>query len=229
MILSPSICTGGYARVAETIAWLESRGCDRIHIDVMDGRFVRPIMGGTDYVDMIRKTTKLPIELHFMTYEPEKMLDMYEVRPGEVAYMHADTTKHPHRLLQSLRARGAVPGLALNSYEEPEDAAELLDEVEAVLLMGVRAGQPASKFYWSVLDKCRKLREMAAGRGRSLFIEVDGSVGPDNIRQLVEGGLDGVVLGYPGCFDPETGREKRLTLMQKLISESENNGLEVHE
>ncbi len=227
MILSPSICTGGYAKVAETLAWLESQGCDRIHIDIMDGRFVRPIMGGTDYVNMIRNAVSLPIELHFMTYEPEKMLDMYELRPGEVAYMHADTTKHPHRLLQSLRARGAVPGLALNSYEEPEDAEELLDEADAILLMGVRAGQPASKFYWSVLDKCRKLREMAAARGRSLFIEVDGSVSPDNICQLAEGGLDGVVLGYPGCFDPVTGREKRLALMKELIRKAENNTLEV--
>ena len=67
MILSPSICTAGYARLGETIAWIEENGCDRIHIDIMDGQFVHPIMGGTDYVNTIRALTKLPVELHFMT------------------------------------------------------------------------------------------------------------------------------------------------------------------
>ena len=221
MILSPSICTGGYGEVAETLKWIESRGCDRVHVDVMDGSFVRPIMGGTDYVNMIRRECSLPRELHFMTYEPEKMLDMYQCGGGEIVYIHADSTRHPHRLLQYIRSRGAVPGLALSYYDEPEDAVELLDEAECILLMGVKAGMPGSDFYWSVLDKCNRIKELAAARGRLLPVQVDGSVSPQNIRELVRAGVDAVVLGYPGCFDPQMGRERTLSLMKSLIKETE--------
>lgn len=221
MILSPSICTAGYARLGETIAWIEENGCDRIHIDIMDGQFVHPIMGGTDYVNTIRALTKLPVELHFMTYEPEKMLEMYQIREGEIVYIHADTTYHPHRLLQSIRDKGAIPGLALSFYDEPDDALELLGQTAAVLLMGVKAGMPGSAFYWSVLDKCRRIKELGKELGKELPVQVDGSVSPENICRLTEGGTDAVVLGYPGCFDPVRGRDYTLALMKKLIRETE--------
>lgn len=224
MILSPSICTAGYAETAEALAWIGQQRCDRVHIDIMDGWFVDPIMGGTDFVNMIRRECVLPLELHFMTYEPEKMLDLYDLQPGELIYVHADTTPHPHRLLQSIRERGAVPGLALSIYDQPEDARELLDQTENILLMGVKAGCPASDFHWSVLDKCRQLKELAAGMGRQLQVQVDGSVSPDNIGRLIQGGIDAVVLGYPGCFDPVHGREATLAKMRQKIQESSTTG-----
>ncbi len=222
MILSPSICTAGYGDAAEVLDWIERRRCDRVHIDIMDGWFVDPIMGGTDYVRMIRNKCALPRELHFMTYEPEKMLDIYEVEAGELIYVHADTTQHPHRLLQSIRERGCIPGLALSVYDQPEEARELLDQTENVLLMGVKAGCPASDFHWSVLEKCTQLKEMAKTMGRKLHVQVDGSVSPENVGRLVRGGIDAVVLGYPGCFDPTRGREATLALMRQRIEEAES-------
>lgn len=222
MILSPSICTAGYENTAEVIGWIAERGCDRIHIDVMDGSFVRPIMGGTDFVNMIRALSPLPLELHFMCREPEKMLDIYNVRPGELIYVHADSTYHPHRLLQSLKERGCIPGLAVSFYEDIEDVEELLPHAEAILLMGVKAGCPGSEFYWSVLDKCAEIKKRAAALGLDIPVQVDGSVSPENIEALVKGGIDAVVLGYPGCFDPVRGREATLALMKEIINKTEN-------
>lgn len=222
MLLAPSICTAGYANLAETVTWIENNACDRIHIDIMDGRFVHPIMGGTDYVNTIRRLTKLPIELHFMTYEPEKMLDMYKIYEGETVYIHADTTYHPHRLLQSIKDKGAYAGVTLSYYDDPDDAYELLGEADNVLLMGVKAGMPGSEFYWSVLDKCKRIKDLANKLDKNIPVQVDGSVSPANIAALVDGGIDAVVLGYPGCFDPVHGRDYTLSLMKKLIREAEN-------
>ena len=119
ILFSPSICTGGYGNVKETIYWLESKGVDRIHIDIMDGQFVRPIMGGVDYVNMVRENTSLPVELHFMTYNTEQFLEMYDIRENEIVYIHPNTSYHPHRLLQSIRARKAKPGIVISVNDEP--------------------------------------------------------------------------------------------------------------
>lgn len=217
MILSPSICTSGYSDLQKTLEWIKANSLDRIHIDVMDGEFVKPIMGGTDYVNYIRDHTDSPLELHFMTYEPERMLDIYDVRKNEIIYVHADTTMHAHRLLQNIRDRGCVPGLALSYYDEVIDAAELLGECENVLLMGVKAGCPGSEFYWSVLEKNSQIKKLALEAGIEICTEVDGSVSPDNIEKIAEAGIDAVVLGYPGCFDKATGRDARLKLMKELL------------
>lgn len=221
MNISPSICTGGYADVIQTLKWLKEKGADRIHIDIMDGRYVRSIMGGTDYVNMIRQAIDLPLELHFMCLQPERFLEMYQIHAGELIYIHADSTNHPHRLLQTIHAKGARTGLVLAVTDQPECAEELLDQTDEVLIMGVETGCPAVAFQWSVLEKVNKIRDMAAARGINLPIQIDGSVSPSNICELVRAGVDSVVLGYPGCFDPIHGREYTLNLMLKLIRETE--------
>ncbi|MCI9478657.1 MAG: hypothetical protein HFI21_06615 [Lachnospiraceae bacterium] len=216
ILFSPSICTGGYGDVREALSWLESKGADRIHIDIMDGRYVHPIMGGVDYANMVRENTFLPIELHFMTYGTERFLEMYDIRENEIIYIHPDSTYHPHRLLQTIRAKKAKAGIVISVEDEPEDFVELYEESEFVLLMGVTPGCPGSEFQESVFGKIRKIREICKEQGIKRHIEVDGSVSPRNIERLIEAGFDSAVLGYPGCFDPVNGREKTISTMIRL-------------
>ena len=221
MKISPSICTGGYAEVAQTLRWLEDMGADRIHIDIMDGCYVKSIMGGVDYVNMIRRETRLPIELHFMCCKPEQFIEMYQIREGELICIHADSTNHPHRLLQSIRAKGGRTALVLAVEDKPEDSVELIAELDEIILMGVQTGCPGVEFQRSVFDKIKKIRRISAEMSKSILLTVDGSVSPENIRELVLSGADSVVLGYPGCFDPVHGREHTLSLMLRLIREAE--------
>ena len=201
ILFSPSICTGGYQNVRETLQWLEEKGADHIHVDIMDGQFVEPIMGGVDYVNMVRANTKLPIELHFMTRGPEKFLEMYDILPGEWIYIHPDTTYHPHRLLQTIRAKGAVHGIVVSVNNEPDDFEELYADSEAVF------------------RKIRRIRQICAEQGLTRPVEIDGSVGRKNLEALMQAGFDNVVLGYPGCFDPVMGREYTMDLMTKLAED----------
>lgn len=222
MKISPSICTGGYDNVAETLRWLEKQGVDRIHLDIMDGQYVPSIMGGTDYVRAIRRECNLPLELHFMCNHLEYFLEMYQIQKGDFICVHADSTYHPHRALQIIAAKGAYPILVLSVDDQPEEMIELYDQVSGILLMAVQTGCPAAEFHWSVLDKIRQVKALAAVQGLKLPIEIDGSVGPDNIVSLIQAGADAVVLGYPGCFDPNRGKEATLDLMRRLIHDAES-------
>ena len=219
ILFSPSICTGGYGDVIETMQWLESKNVDRIHIDIMDGLYVKPIMGGVDYVNMIRANTKLPVELHFMTRDPERFLAMYGVQQGEIVYIHADTTLHPHRLLQTIRAKGAEPGCVISVNDEPVDFEELFTECAHLMLMGVRPGFPGSAFNESVFWKIECIRRICEEQSLRIPVQIDGSVSPDNIQRLIAAGFDCAVLGYPGCFDPVMGREHTIDLMMRLAEE----------
>lgn len=223
ILFSPSICTGGYGHVKETICWLESKNVDHIHIDIMDGQYVSPIMGGVDYVNMVRENTSLPIELHFMTYNTERFLEMYEIRENEIVYIHPNTDYHPHRLLQTIRAKKARPGIVISVNEEPEDFVELYEESEFVMLMGVTPGCPGAEFHEPVFRKIKQIRAICEEQGIVRPVEIDGSVSPQNIERLIDAGFDNVVLGYPGCFDPVKGREETINTMIRLAGRSKEN------
>jgi len=66
---------GGLSRLNEEISAVESAGADWIHVDVMDGHFVPNITIGPAVVASIRKTTKLPLDVHLMIENPECYID----------------------------------------------------------------------------------------------------------------------------------------------------------
>lgn len=47
---------------------MELAGCDWIHVDVMDGRFVPNITIGPLIVDALRPVTDLPLDVHLVLY-----------------------------------------------------------------------------------------------------------------------------------------------------------------
>jgi ribulose-phosphate 3-epimerase len=64
-----------------------------------------------------------------------------------------------------------------------------------VLLMSVNPGFGGQKFIPYVLDKARKVRQMIAARGLDISLEIDGGVGPANIFEVAQAGVDTFVAG----------------------------------
>jgi ribulose-phosphate 3-epimerase len=70
-----------------------------------------------------------------------------------------------------------------------------LDKLDMVLLMSVNPGFGGQKFIPYVLDKARKVRQMIDARGLNVSLEIDGGVGPANIREVAQAGVDTFVAG----------------------------------
>lgn len=58
---------------------MEVAGCDWIHVDVMDGRFVPNITIGPLVVDALRPVTDLPLDVHLVIYFPFNWLERIEI------------------------------------------------------------------------------------------------------------------------------------------------------
>ena len=56
---------------------VEEAGCDWIHVDVMDGRFVPNITIGPLVVDALRPVTDLPLDVHLVLISSEKQHLLY--------------------------------------------------------------------------------------------------------------------------------------------------------
>ena len=56
--------------MSRQIKAIDDAGCDWIHVDVMDGRFVPNITIGPLVVDAIRPVTDLPLDVHLVSSFP---------------------------------------------------------------------------------------------------------------------------------------------------------------
>src|SRR5947208_12265360 len=112
--LAPSILSADFARLGEQVAEVEAAGADRIHVDVMDGRFVPNITIGPVVVRSLRRVTRLPLEAHLMIAEPDRHLEAFADAGADALTVHVEGAVHLHRTLESIAKLGKRVGLALN-------------------------------------------------------------------------------------------------------------------
>ncbi len=166
-------------------------GADWIHLDVMDGQFVPPITFGADLARGLRNLGEVPLEAHLMTMTPEAHFDSFIEAGCRRISFHLEAVRHPHRLAQSLRARGVLAGIALNPGSSAALLEPLLDVCDLALVMTVNPGWGGQALIESCVDKVRQIRAMAP----SLPIQVDGGVDPVTISKLHQAGATDFVAG----------------------------------
>ncbi len=194
--IAPSILSADFARLGEQVAEAEHGGADAIHVDVMDGRFVPNITIGPLVVEAVRRSTSLPLHVHLMIEEPARYVQDFVSAGADMLVVHQEGNWTLNRIMESIREAGAQPGLALNPATPLSLAEEILPFVDLVLVMTVDPGFGGQKFIQSMLDKVRRLREMADARGRNhLDIEVDGGVNRGTAAPLVSAGANVLVAG----------------------------------
>lgn len=188
--ISPSILSADFTRLAEEVRAVERAGADRIHIDIMDGRFVPNISMGPFIVEAIDSLTDLPLEAHLMIEEPDRYVGVFMDAGADVIIVHQENTPHLHRMVQSVRERGIQAGVALNPATPAHVLDEIIDELDLVLVMSVNPGFSGQRFIDSVLPKIRQIRETISDRGLECDLEVDGGVNADTAPDAVSAGVN---------------------------------------
>lgn len=193
--LAPSILTADFARLGEQVRAAEAAGADYIHIDVMDGHFVPPITMGPLIVKAVRRSCRLPLDLHLMVEHPERHIAAFKEAGADLLTVHVEATPHIHRVLRLIRDAGLRAGVALNPGTHESAVSEVLDLVDVVLVMTVDPGWGGQRFLEHVRPKLRRVRRLIDHCGRPVELEVDGGVNEDTVRAVCEDGVDIVVAG----------------------------------
>jgi ribulose-phosphate 3-epimerase len=103
--------------------------------------------------------------------------------------------KSPVRTFREIRSAGARAGLAVNPGTPVEPYADLLAEIDMLLLMTVEPGFGGQRFLDLVLPKLRRARALVAAHGGSVWLQVDGGVSEETIERCAEAGADVFVAG----------------------------------
>src|SRR5215469_1774496 len=132
--ISPSILSADFARLADEAAAVAGVA-EWLHVDVMDNHFVPNLTLGLPVVEALLKHATLPLDCHLMITEPDRHAPAYaEAGAGNVT-IHAEAASAPVRTLRAIRAAGARAGLAVNPSTPVEPYADLLAEMDMLLLM----------------------------------------------------------------------------------------------
>ena len=195
MLLSPSILAADLADLRSAVALCETGGADLIHVDVMDGHFVPNLTIGVPVLQALKAHTELPMDVHLMVSNPDRLLDEYLEAGADWVSVHVEVATHLDRTLHRIREAGAQAGVALNPTTPIESLREALPLLDFVLLMSVNPGFAGQPFLPYVVDKARRLQQWAATSNPELVIAMDGGIGPDNVRRVVEAGVTLCVAG----------------------------------
>ena len=188
--IAPSLLAADFGCLASEIKKAEKSGADRLHVDVMDGHFVKNITLGPFIVKAMRNLTKLPLIAHLMIENPEKYVDAFAKAGSDMIIFHIETTKKPKALIRRIKKLRKLVGVSLKPKTKVSSIKSLLPLVDLVLVMTVEPGFGGQKFMKNQLPKISQIR-----KGFNKDIAIDGGINQENAELTAQMGANVFVAG----------------------------------
>jgi ribulose-phosphate 3-epimerase len=201
--IAPSILASDFARLGEEVRAVDAAGADWIHVDVMDGHFVPNLTIGPPVMRALNQVTTLPLDVHLMIDNVDDTIGWYLDAGASYVSVHVEACKHLHRVVGAIRAAGAAPGVSLNPATPIDTLADILPDLDYVLLMSVNPGFGGQSFIPHTVDKVQALSQMASDLGTDLLIQVDGGIDTKTAPLVAAAGARCLVAGNAVFGNPE--------------------------
>lgn len=214
--VSPSIIATNYKdeeTLKKALIDIEKAGATMVHLDVMDGKFVKNKTFDHTFVDKIKDMTSLILDVHLMVENPDDVIDDYIRAGADIITIHAEACKNPLETLKYIKNKNAIAGLAINPKTPVLKVKDIIlsGYVDIVTVMGVDPGACGQAFIPGSAEKVAEVRELS----RRVYIEIDGGVNLKNASILRKMGANIIVSG--SCIFGSKNMKKTIKLLKGRV------------
>ena len=195
-MISASILSADFARLADDCHAVLKAGAGAIHFDVMDHHYVPNLSFGSMPCKALRNAgITAEIDVHLMVEKPEQYVDVFHTAGATRLTFHPETTDDPIGLIERIRQTGMEVGLAFNPDQAVHISDHQLADLDLVLLMSVFPGFGGQSFINSTYDKIRDTRQRLNRHHATTRLAVDGGINIDTIGPAAAAGANYFVVG----------------------------------
>lgn len=194
--IAPSILSADFSRMGEEIKNITRDGADVIHLDVMDGSFVKNITFGPKLVKDARAYSNAVFDAHLMIVNPWKYIANFADAGADIITIHYEAcNERLKQTLKEIKALGVKCGAVINPDTPVSKIADVIDECDMILLMSVFPGFGGQKFIPEVLPKLEEISRLIQKSGKEIDLEIDGGITLENVRSVKDAGANVIVAG----------------------------------
>jgi len=193
--VEPSLYAADFARLGEQIEDLCRAGCRVFHFDVGDGHFVEPVTMGPIVLESIAPVVRRYagiVDVHLMVDNPTHHFPQFAAAGADSVTFHFEAVDDVGATISAAHQQELQAGVAFTPDTEPEDVAAVAGDADLVLCMSIYPGYSGQPFREDTFGRIARLRRALPDH---VYIQVDGGVGPDNIRRLYDEGVRLLVAG----------------------------------
>ena len=212
--IAPSMLSADFSKIGEEVKNIDRDGADVIHLDVMDGVFVKNITFGPKFIKDVRKFSSKIFDAHLMIENPWKYIDKFAEAGSDIITVHYEAEKDRLKdTLKQIKALGVKCGAVINPDTPVSKIYNVIEDCDMVLLMSVFPGFGGQKFIPEVVDKIKEVKSIVDKIGKPIDIEIDGGITLDNVRLVKDAGANVIVAG--STVFKETDRAKIIKALRE--------------
>lgn len=167
----------------EDIIKLNTTSADFIHVDVMDGRFVRKRYKPYKMLYKMSNSVTKRLDVHLMVKKPERLINKFVNLNTEYITIHAEIDK-VDKYLKLIKEFGIKCGLAINPDTDVSVLIPYLSLIDMVLIMSVYPGKGGQEFIDDTTKKILRVKKLLVSKKVKVKISVDGGVNDEVAKRL---------------------------------------------
>ena len=193
--ISPSILSADLFEIESKVKALDKAGVEYIHIDVMDGHFVKNLTFGSNMVKSLRKITSKVLDVHLMIQPVKLYIEEFVEAGSDIITFHPEADKDSFEIIQMINDNNVKAGIAIHPNVKISNILHYLEDIDLVVVMTVVPGFGGQQFMLSEVNKIIELKKIKEEKNLNFEIEIDGGINNETAIICKKSGADVLVAG----------------------------------